>query len=135
MNSTFLRMLIRSESSLSTPKVQKIYYFLKQQKTENCFYLLKILGSNDAVGTFDNGEIWGYELVQMDYWGEYRDHVDICAYEAIIEEGFTEISQEEFMRLVEEKYPNWRTAPENEIIIQRCQEDICNESSKRFKKS
>jgi hypothetical protein len=119
-------MLIRSELSLSTPKVQKICYFFKQQKTENSFYLLKILGPNDAVGTFDSGEIWGYELVEMNYYGEYRDHVDIGAYNAIIEKGFTEISKGEFMQLVEEKYPGWRTTPENEKILQECYEDICN---------
>jgi hypothetical protein len=117
-------MLIRSESPLSTPKVQKIYYFFKQNETEKCLYMLKILGPNDAVGTFDSGEMWGYELKEQNYFGEYRDHVDLGAYKAITDEGFTEINKEEFMRLVEEKYPSWRTTPENEKIIQECYKTI-----------
>jgi hypothetical protein len=135
MNSTLIRTLIRSESPLKIPPTLKAYYFFKQEETEKRLYMLEILGSNDALGIFDSGEMWGYELKEQNYFGEYRDHVDLGAYKAITDEGFIEISKEEFMRLVEEKYPGWRTAPENEIIIQRCHEDMCNTSSKKFKKA
>jgi hypothetical protein len=111
MHKAFKNTLIDLETSCYGITPLKKQFFVKQASNEKCLYALRILGLNDAVGTFDNGETWGYEFVEMDYWGEYRDHVDIGAYEAIIEEGFTEISQEEFMRLVEEKYPNWRNLP------------------------
>jgi hypothetical protein len=111
MNKAFKNMLIDLETSCYGITPLKRQFFVKQEGNEKRLYALRILGPNDAVGSFDNGEMWGYELVEMNYWGEYRDHVDIGAYEAIITEGFTEISQEEFMWFVEEKYPNWRNLP------------------------
>jgi hypothetical protein len=112
MKKVFKRGLESLADSNTKPTVLRKFFFIKQVTQENfLLYYLVILGPNDAVGSFDSGELWGYEFVESDYWGEYRDRVDIAAYEDAIEEGFNEISEDEFMRLVEEKYPDWRNQP------------------------
>jgi hypothetical protein len=109
MNKIFKRSL----EMLTEPnsKVLRMFFFMKEEKYEKILYYIEILGSNDAVGIFENGGMTGYDLEHLGYEGEYKNHVDRLMYEEAINDDFHEISEEEFMKLVEEKYPNWRNLP------------------------
>jgi hypothetical protein len=102
----FINALLRSCDPDSFPIIQKKYYFSKVDNGLPRLFFVKILSLNDATGIYDDGETVCYEL-KCARCGKYTDKVDVLACEDAVNNGFHEISEEEFMRLVQEKFPGF----------------------------
>ncbi len=105
-----LRIQNRQENTAVGVIIIRMSYFAKKYDQALC--LVSFFDDNQsALFSYENGVLGGHD---------YSNNIVQDVYNSMQDEGYEEISEEEFMKIVDERYPGWRDIKDDFLEVDPC---------------